>query len=355
MRQDLAELVEDPIFQLNAMLWLVQPLPRDFQALGIRPLLYEQGFSVYAIAPLLAAPPDLRLAMIRAGVAFKERVRPDVVLEGQGKFAITECKKSSFGSESSNRDQMHTLLAISGPRLAEVLGEARERVKGSMLVTVLPEPQRSLFTETLGALQAELRSIGCPAGDWATLGLKVEQERIALVFDSRSASFFGFEPGGHFFLRVWPDTDPRPLYFIPYDPDVEQSPAERNLCRRILLERILASLIRVVGRSTPPCEIRISCEDLLRDATLGVYEFWENRDSAVHMRRLCKHFIRNLAQEANQIIPEALTYVGQDQVWLIKVADEGQHQSLLQAMMEFSAEHTQPAEIEQIPLFDDLG
>jgi len=85
-----------------------------------------------------------------------------------------------------------------------------------------------------------------------------------------------------------------------------------------------------------------------------VYKFWENRDSAVHMRRLCQHFIRNLAQEANQIIPEALTYVRQDQVWRIKVADEGQHESLLQAMMGFSAEHTQPAEIEQIPLFDDL-
>ena len=354
MSPNVAELAEDPMFQLNAMLWLVQPLPQESQVPDIRPILYERGFSVYAIAPFLAAPPDLRLAMIGAGVSLKERVRPDVVLEGHGKFAITECKKSSFGAGSSSREQMRTLLAISGSRIAEVLAEPRERVRGSMLVTVLPEPQRGRFTETLDALETELRNAGCPAGDWTILGLRVDEDCIALVFDPAGAGFFGVQPGGHCFLRVWPGSDPRPLYFIPYDPDVQQSPAEANRCRRILLDRIHSSIISMVGRSVPFSETRVRREDLLREATLGMYELWENRDSAVHLKRLCQEFIRDLAQHVNQRVPGAFTYVQAEQVWVIRVGDEQQHQSLLEAMMGFSAESTQRAPVEQSRLFEGL-
>ena len=52
------ELVSDPLFQLNAILWLAQPLPVES---NIIPLLHRQGFAVYAIAPLLSMPLDVRL------------------------------------------------------------------------------------------------------------------------------------------------------------------------------------------------------------------------------------------------------------------------------------------------------
>ena len=43
----LSELIRDPIFQLNVLLWLAQPLPSGY---GITSLLHSRGFDVYAIA-----------------------------------------------------------------------------------------------------------------------------------------------------------------------------------------------------------------------------------------------------------------------------------------------------------------
>ena len=42
------EVISDPLFQLNVLLWLTQPLA---EASAITPLLYQRGFSVYAITP----------------------------------------------------------------------------------------------------------------------------------------------------------------------------------------------------------------------------------------------------------------------------------------------------------------
>jgi len=58
MTLEVNELIGDPLFQLNALLWLTQPLPHGDR---ITPLFYQHGFTVYAIAPLLPVPLDLRL------------------------------------------------------------------------------------------------------------------------------------------------------------------------------------------------------------------------------------------------------------------------------------------------------
>jgi hypothetical protein len=47
------EVISDPLFQLNVLLWLTQPLA---EASAITPLLYQRGFSVYAISPALTGP-----------------------------------------------------------------------------------------------------------------------------------------------------------------------------------------------------------------------------------------------------------------------------------------------------------
>src|SRR5881296_3799088 len=91
--------VSDPLFQLNVMLWLTQPLPQGSQ---IVPLLHQRGFSVYAISPALVVPLDIQLAARTAQIALQSSGRPDVVVthEEERKFAFTECKAISFGPDS---------------------------------------------------------------------------------------------------------------------------------------------------------------------------------------------------------------------------------------------------------------
>src|SRR6266581_3195760 len=128
----LPELIRDPIFQLNVLLWLAQPLPSGD---AITPLLHSGGFEVQV------------------------GVRPDVILakESSGKFAITECKGSSFGSGSSTAHQARTLLALAGPRCHEVLGLQPQAVRESTLTYLLPSSQRPAMRATISELLAAFR------------------------------------------------------------------------------------------------------------------------------------------------------------------------------------------------------
>ncbi|MGH8057840.1 MAG: hypothetical protein ACREOH_11495, partial [Candidatus Entotheonellia bacterium] len=199
------ELIKDPIFQLNALLWLAQPLP-DRQE--IIPILYRQGFSVYAVAPLLSLPPDLRLAAQATAISLREGVRHDVILvqQGEQKFAFTECKADSFGPASSTADQARSLLLVSGPRAAEILALAQSQLSSSRLVFVVPEHSRSRLSQTLSSLQSELRADGMPVGEVAIIGLLLTASDLSLSIDSAGSQFFGLAAGTHPFTRVEPDT-----------------------------------------------------------------------------------------------------------------------------------------------------
>jgi len=107
------QLIADPLFQINMLLWLTQPLPDDAQAreAGVAPfeiksLLHTQGYVVYAIAPMLTIPGDVRLAALGARLAIRDGVRPDAVLcrERDLSFLFVECKASSFSPDSSSLD-----------------------------------------------------------------------------------------------------------------------------------------------------------------------------------------------------------------------------------------------------------
>ena len=93
--------VRDPLFQLNLVLWLAQPLPKiEGQLLSLplpNPILHQHGFSVYAVAPKLLLPERLVLEARQSGIPIQPSGRPDVVLQKQNRaFSLVECKASSF-------------------------------------------------------------------------------------------------------------------------------------------------------------------------------------------------------------------------------------------------------------------
>jgi len=346
------ELVSDPVFQVNAVLWLTQPLGDRSQ---IVPLLHDNGFAVHAIAPLLALPPDVRLRVEEAGVSAQEGFRPDVVLvhEGDRKFAFTECKASSFGPASTTAAKPRSLLLVAGRRSAEVLGLPASRVSAALLAFVTAENQRDGFGQTLGELRRELHGAALDSGESAVLGLTATQTSIGIVADEAGSKFFGLAEGTSDFMQREAETDPRPLYIIPYDPDVEQSDEERALSKRILFERVWGTVVSALGHAYPPAEFRLESEKMLNDAMFGMYGLWDSRDSRRHMRRLCRQLMGAVTDAVNSVVPKAMTYVP-GEGWKVSLQDQQQQEHVLDALRRFSCE-TMDLRSEPRPgLFDDL-
>jgi hypothetical protein len=346
------ELIRDPLFQLNALLWLAQPMPSESE---IRPLLYEQGFTVYAIAPLLGPPPDMRLAAQKAQISMQERVRPDVVLEHKSdrKFAFTECKANSFRPTSSTAKQARSLLVVAGPRAAEVLGLAPGQVADSLLAFMTAQSEQVPLTQTLETLSKELHAARIPAAQFSVLGLILTDAEISIAIDDQANAFFGLPKGNNSFMKREPDTDPRPLYFIPYDPDISQSPEERKFCKRVLFERMQSTVVAAVGRARPPCELHLNFEKILNDAMFGMYGQWENRESAKHMRQLCRQLMDALAQAVNSKVPNSITFQ-LDKGLRIILQNSEQQEKVLDVLTHFSSVTLDLQTEPQPDLFDDL-
>ena len=352
MTSSAADLINDPVFQLNAVLWLAQPMPGSGD---IRPLLYDRGFTVHAIGPLLPLPPDLRLIAQDAGMALQSGVRPDVVLQRQRdqRYALVECKKASFGTESTTSEQARTLLLVAGPRCAESLGLASDQVSGSAACFAVPEDQRDLLQGTLSSLSEEMATAELTCGEFCFMGFLLSESHVCIAVGPTGSRFFSVPQGSHPFLKREPGTDPRPLYFIPYDPDLLPSQAEQAFCKRLLFARLQITVIVAVGHAKPPAELTLRSHDILNDAMFGIYGLWDNPGSRRHMRGLCKLFMRALLEAVEPDVPGAVSF--QPQVgWKFAVQDEQHHERVMDALMRFSSETLALEEKPAPDLFDDV-
>jgi len=350
------DLVRDPLFQVNAVLWMAVPLPENA---SWNPLLSAAGFQVYAIAPLLGPPLDVLSEMKARGITHQERYRPDVVLnrEYDRSFAVMECKGRSFGIDSSTARQATTHLIICGPRLHESLGLADSDVSQGAALYVTPESDRVLLDGTLRQLKEKLLASLGHASDYAILGLEVvamnEEMSLNLTIDTNSGMFLGLPDPVMCIASFHRDTDPRPLYLVPYDPDCDQSPEERAFCKRVLYERVHSEILGAMGRAHPPEDIRITPEDLLRRAMPGVYDKWENADSMKHMRGLVRDLLKRLVLMVNAESKDTLS--GNLKLgWTFRLSSPEAQVKVCNLLARFSIEKMDLEKEPEPGLFDDF-
>jgi len=226
---------------------------------------------------------------------------------------------------------------MAGPRAAEVLGLTATQVKDQLLAYVTAYGQQVALTTTLGQLADALTGKQLPAGRFGVLALRPAEAELNLLVDSAGGEFFSLGQDSHVVMSLQPDTDARPLYFIPYDPDLGQAPQEKAFCKRVLFERIHSSVLVAVGRAAPPVELVLEIKGLLNDAMFGMYELWESRESARHMRALCRQLMRPLAQAINTVVSGAVTY-DSDQGWKFRLPTAEQQKQVIDAVSRFSCE-----------------
>ncbi len=349
MNQNINDLCNDPLFQLNLAIWLAQAQPPS--RYYIYPLFYQSGLNIYSIGPLLALPPDIRLTVSKD---YQDGARPDLILERdeKKKFCILECKKSSFGPNTDQARQARTLLLISGPIISEVLALGSRGKNEGILCYFSGSNQIEMMEMTLRSLTQEIKSLNLESGIYGCFGIKAEESAILLEYSEQIKSFLSLKDDSPLeVIRLEKDTDPRPLYFIPYDPNIQQTKEEQEFCRRILFERILSYLISSIGGATVSFPITFTTEDLLNAATFGVYETWEDNDAKKHIRKLVKDLLTNIKNSVKESLRNCIRY---DKGWIFDLKDKETYEELLKELQKFKPETLDLSKEMQPDLFNTL-
>lgn len=277
----------DPLFQLNTVLWMLQPLPNRPGAL--RPVLYDAGYRVRALGKSLTASADVE-RVLATELDLRGAPAPDVLASAPDDhpWPVFECKASSFGSESSTSKQATKILARAND-LALVAGTPPGVALSGCVVYVTRRDQVDDLQATLTGLGGTLRAVDLEPAPSSAIGISVETG-IGLVVGPVVGDLPG--PAGDALAEpvtvleaAGPDEDARPLYLVPFDPSIDQSDEERSACLRILLARARAQAASVLGRSPAPGNAILEAHQLLEDATYGLSKFWRDnkaRDAAAH-------------------------------------------------------------------------
>ncbi|MGE5342448.1 MAG: hypothetical protein ACM3SY_13305 [Candidatus Omnitrophota bacterium] len=132
------------------------------------------------------------------------------------------------------------------------------------------------------------------------------------------------------------DTDPRPLYFIPYDPSSinQHSQEEERICRRILYERFLSYVLCQIGAAYVPVEIKLSINEILNFSTFHLFEIWDDRSVKKNFKGLLKEFMMGLREHLGDILNfESGTG------WIIKIKDSPTHENIIKQISKFKPEN----------------
>lgn len=354
MNEKIKRICEDPLFQLNLTIWLAQPMPDNF---SIRPLFYQSGFKIYSIGLLLPLPPDIKLITETSNLKVQGSVKPEIILECENttKLLIVECKKSSFGKTSSTANQARTLLILSGSTIFDVLGmDTSKTLKGYLCYFTMAE-QTGLLENTLSQLAEEIKlQINLKTGGYGCFGINPENNSIQLEFSEQLMSDLGIIQSSPVeVLNVVDGTIPRPLYFIPYDSGVDQTPEEQAFCRRILYERFLGFILCKIGPAAIPGNVIITWDEVIKEVTMGLYEVWDDRDVKKHMKSLWHEFMRALKASFKENLRNYLNHelnVG----WCFKFQNKDEHEELVSQVCKFKPEEMDLSKT-QLELFEELN
>jgi len=354
MIQKVEQLCGDPLFQLNLAIWLAQPIPRSF---SIRPIFYESGFSIYSVGLLLALPPGLRLDIKKHALDCQDGAKPDLILatDNREKLCILECKRASFGVDSSTAKQSRTLMLLSGPVVSEVMALGQQVSAQGILVYLTKTDQMMNLQNTLKELSREINVMKLKTGEYDCLGIKSNEKAILIEYSDKLKRLMNFSDVSPLeIISLEDDADPRPLYFIPYDPSVfnEQSEDEEKLCKRILFERFLSHVLSKIGSSSVPSEVLFTKEEILNGVTFGLYSIWDDNDAKKHIKKLLRFFMDSLMNSSKLFFQNIITYQ-EERGWIFKLENQEDYEEVIKQVGKFKPESMDLAKKKQLELFDE--
>ncbi len=288
------EIVEDPLYQLNLTLWLLQPL-RDGYPLN--PLLREAGYELFAISPGMPLGPALRETVTSGSVDSAVEPGPDLLLsrDERGEFVVWECKSQLFGAESSSARQARGLLLQAGEQFNLAIGLELKARPDLYLVYLSKHLSCQEYLSRLCSIKHDLELKGMKTLPVGGIGIVNRDIEVCLhnaydqgMIPPALANIVGTEAKVQ---DLASDENPIPLFYIPWDPNVSQSDVMKEHCESVFGERILSAFVAEIGRASTPVTLEVVYDDLLNKATFHFYSQWRSKDTQRALRRRCKQLI----------------------------------------------------------------
>ncbi|MBM3210882.1 hypothetical protein FJZ33_01595 [Candidatus Poribacteria bacterium] len=297
------EIIGHPLYQLNLILWLLQPLKDNYP---LRPILNELGYELFAIGPTMSLSPELRDRIASTSVQCDSESEPDLMLSKDGvkEFVIIECKKQLFGSESNTAKQARALLLQTGEQFNISIALPVGANPDIHLIYVSKHSSSKLYTGNLCEISEELKKIGFDVLPVGSIGIESKSNSIFLCDaygEGKIPDQMRKGIGKKIKVQVFEeDEDPIPLFYIPWDPNVSQSDEISAYCEQVFRERILSNLIIRIGKATPPRTIEINYDELLNESTSSFYERWRSKNIGRTLRNCCRDLINNALKGAQE-------------------------------------------------------
>ena len=264
------DLVRDPTFQLNILLWMAKEQPSE--GYRVRPVFFERGFRTIYIEKPFPLPHETSRTSQESGLDITLAPEPELILarSRNGKALYFEAKADSFSPASiKNAKQARGHLLATGPAFGEVLAP----LTSCLLCYLVPDDKRALMFDSLSDLGAELSDLGLEPGSFSCHGLRITGQELIYAWDSVFRDYVG-EPADS--ISIMGDleslTDPSPLILIFSDEDCPNNEI-RDFYRRVLLDQVRARLLCDVQSLLVNEEYEITVDELLMRTSDRVFEF----------------------------------------------------------------------------------
>ncbi len=287
---------QNPLFQLNLMIWLSFPM----RGAKYSPVFRANGYGLYRIAPPI---PVSMTVVARAAAAVPpldmvERPAPELVLRnGEARRLLTvECKASSFGPDGKQARQAMGLISCGGPHTASVFGLDGPEGWAAHALFAVTHPQQGDMESCLEVLSGRLEAVRIEPTPSTSCGIELRNDGVYLHF-ARSDRMPFTVPDDMRVVTLEPGEDPRPLYVIPLDPSIN---AQDEYGRRAVEERVRLALAYLIGSRLGEEELSISWEELLT-AAIEVWPLWGDRDSKRYVSERVRRYVERVLDDIGAI------------------------------------------------------
>lgn len=292
------DIVGDPLFQANLVIWMSQAAPRA-RGYPVIPVFHNAGLRIRAIDQRLPLPQRVLLRAQESGLGMRKEPTPDFLLQDeQDELLLLECKRSSCSAQSDSADQLRAMLVLSGQLLSEAIGTASDAQARVAVLT--RQGQTAGFQNTLGELSDRLVSEDLDPSPYGVIGLEVREDGVYIGCGGVPTDL---PPGlaselseSKLVLRSHGPDDLQILYPIPWCQDLDEPTSVTTYGQRVIRERTISAFTAMLGRGIEGGnEATIQVEELMR-RIIPVWDVWENSACKAALRRRTRRIVHQLLE-----------------------------------------------------------